>query len=100
MKQKVKQNTDMRIERWNTWNVTSRSSMHSNFRGVYAQGSQFFLNFIIWDGPGSSVDIATGYGLDGPGIESPRERDILHLSRPDLVLAQLPVLWVPGFSGG
>ena len=21
-------------------------------------------------GPGSSVDIATGYGLDGPGIES------------------------------
>jgi hypothetical protein len=22
------------------------------------------------DGPGSSVDIATGYGLDGPGIES------------------------------
>jgi hypothetical protein len=25
--------------------------------------------FVI-GGPGSSVDIATGYGLDGPGIES------------------------------
>jgi hypothetical protein len=24
----------------------------------------------IYDGPGSSVGIATGYGLDGPGIES------------------------------
>jgi hypothetical protein len=24
----------------------------------------------VLDGPGSSVGIATGYGLDGPGIES------------------------------
>jgi len=33
-------------------------------------------------GPGSSVGIATGYGPDGPGIESPWGRDFPHLSRP------------------
>jgi hypothetical protein len=31
--------------------------------------------------PGSSVGIATGYGLDGPGIESRWGRDFPHLSR-------------------
>jgi hypothetical protein len=33
-------------------------------------------------GPGSLVGIATGYGLDGQGIESRWGRDFLHLSRP------------------
>jgi len=32
--------------------------------------------------PGSVVGIATGYGLDGPGIESQCGRDLPHLSRP------------------
>jgi hypothetical protein len=27
-------------------------------------------NHMLWYGPGSSVGIATDYGLDGPGIES------------------------------
>jgi hypothetical protein len=34
--------------------------------------SRFLENIwtpIVWCGPGSSVGIATGYGLDGPGIE-------------------------------
>jgi len=35
-------------------------------------------------GPGSVVGIATGYGLDGSGIESRWGRDFPHLSRPDL----------------
>ena len=35
-------------------------------------------------GPGSSVSIATGYGLDGPGIESRCGRVFPHLSRPAL----------------
>jgi hypothetical protein len=35
-------------------------------------------------GPGSSVGIATGYGLDGRGIESRWGRDFPHLSRPAL----------------
>jgi hypothetical protein len=29
-----------------------------------------YILAINWSGPGSSVGIATGYGLDGPGIES------------------------------
>ena len=35
-------------------------------------------------GPVSSVGMATGYGLDGPGIESRWGRDFPHLSRPAL----------------
>jgi len=34
--------------------------------------------------PGSAVGTATGYRLDGPGIESRWERDFPHLSRPAL----------------
>ena len=33
-------------------------------------------------GPGSSVGIATGYGLDGPGIESQWGQDFPYVSRP------------------
>ena len=35
-------------------------------------------------GPGSVVGIATGYGLDGPGIESRWGQGFQHLSRPAL----------------
>ena len=40
--------------------------------------------FMKIGGPGSSVGIATGYGLDGSGIESRWGRDFPHLSRPAL----------------
>jgi hypothetical protein len=51
-------------------------------------------------GPGSSAGIATGYGLDDPGIKTRWGRDFSHLSIPALGSIQPPVQWVPGLSRG
>ena len=51
-------------------------------------------------GPGSVVGIATGYVLEGPGIESRWGWDFPHLSRPAPGPLQPPVQWVPGFFRG
>jgi hypothetical protein len=51
-------------------------------------------------GPGSSVGIATVYGLDDPGIESWWGRYFPNLCRPALESNQIPVKCVPVLSGG
>jgi hypothetical protein len=61
---------------------------------------QILFSYIFYRGPGSSVGIATGFGLDGPGIESRWRRVFPHLSRPNLGPIQPPVQWVPSFSRG
>jgi hypothetical protein len=51
-------------------------------------------------GPDSSVSIATGYRLNGSGIESRWGWDFSHMSRPALGPTQPPVQWVLGISRG
>jgi hypothetical protein len=50
-------------------------------------------------GPGSSVGIATDYGLDGPE-SNPGRDEIFRPSRPALGPTQPTVQWVPGLSWG
>jgi hypothetical protein len=52
---------------------------------------KFQFSIFMQSGPGSSVGIATGYGLDGPGIEFRWGRGFPHLSRPALGPTQPPV---------
>jgi len=59
----------------------------------------FIATYFILRGPGSSVDILTDYGMDGPG-SNPGEDEIYRPSRPALGPTHPPVKWVLGLWRG
>ena len=61
----------------------------------------FFVMFstTVRGGPGSSISIATDYGLEGSG-SNPGGDEVFFLSKLALELTQPPVKWVPGLSRG
>jgi len=65
----------------------------SSFRNIFAP----YIELI--SGPGSSVSIATNYGLDGPR-SNPGGDETFRPSRPVLGPIQPPVKWVPVLSRG
>jgi len=92
-------------------NITSYTSRDAqNLRGASSPERLCFVQrrltvhsirniYNLLDGPGSSVGIATDYGLDGPG-SNPGGDEIFCSSRPALGPTQPPVQWVPGLPQG
>jgi len=58
----------------------------------------YYCYCIICTCRNSAVGVATGYGLDGSGIESPWGRDFPHPSTSALGPTQTLIQWVPCLS--
>ena len=78
---------------------TSQKTLRITHKVLYITTMTVIKNKSTSAAPGSSVGIATDYGLDGPGIES-RWGKIFRPSRPPLGPTQPPVQWVSGLSRG
>ena len=71
----------------------------SCFIYIYIYTHIYTYIYIYISGLGSSVSIATDYGLDGSG-SNPSEDEIFRPSRPALGPTQPTVQWVPVLSRG
>jgi len=74
-------------------------SFFTDFDDTYISSTHFRKELKYKSGPGSSVGITAGYGLDGPG-SNPGGDEIFRPARPALGTTQPPVKWVPGLSRG
>jgi hypothetical protein len=97
---------DLIIINWRHKSTTDKLNQQQHYK---AQKHKSFLLIVICyiyikhvkdSVPDSSVSTATGYGLEGPGIESRWGLDFPHLSRLALGPTQPPVQWVPGLPWG
>ena len=75
------------------------SSPRPNIKtGIYVTFSVWFASSMgVMCGPGSSVGIATDYGLEGPG-SNPGGDENFRQSRLALGPTQPPIQWVSGLS--
>jgi hypothetical protein len=75
------------------YHLLNMQHYNSNNFQTFLENIMLLYSTLVWrrHGPGIIVGIATGYGLDSPGIESRWGRDFLHLSRPALGPTQPPV---------
>jgi hypothetical protein len=80
------------VERFGESKISCRTTAISNLPNTTYILNNFRNNV---DRHGT-VDIATRYGLDGPGIEFRLGRAFPHLSRETLEHTQPPGLWLPG----